>query len=759
MIYFKGFGEIANRGCNEAIALAQELGHLYIGTEHLLGGILREGTSRAAGALAEQGLTLSGYRDFLAQRVGRGIPTRLSPRDFTVGTMRTLEKAVLKTRWLGEVNTRAEHILTALFTTERCTAAAFAAQLGVNLAAVCQSCEMSFLPGPMAGLSPRSPSGGTVRASGKGLERYGRDLTRLAAEGRIDPCFGREQETQRLLEILCRRQKNNPCLVGDAGVGKTAIVEGLALRIAGGEVPPELRHRRLISLDLTGLIAGTKYRGDFEERFKGVLEEVSVDGNCILFIDELHSIIGAGAAEGAIDAASILKPSLARGQLRLIGATTMEEYHKFIEKDSALDRRFGMIRVEEPTQEAALAILTGLRDRYENFHHVKIGDAALCAAVELSVRYLPAKRLPDKALDLIDEAAACMRVGGQNPNRPMGRKEVAAVLARATGIPVGELSREQQTAMAGLEERLARRVVGQRAAVDALSAAIRRSRAGLAEDSRPTGSFLFLGPTGVGKTELCRALAAEVFGDEKALLRYDMSEYMEKQSVARLIGAPPGYVGYEEGGQLTRAVRERPYSVVVFDEIEKAHPDIYNILLQILEEGCLTENGGRRVSFTSAVVILTGNLGASCFSGGMLGFGSREKEREERRQAVLAEAKRNFRQELLSRLDEILVFQPLGPEEMRQIAGLQVERLCRRAAKQKIDLAVGTEVVEHLARLGGSPTAGARGIRRIVGRKLENPLSEYILSGKIKRCRKLRAVLRGDEILLEQRQPAAKAAV
>lgn len=758
MIYFKGFGEIANRSCNEAISFAQELGHLYIGTEHLLAGILREGTSRAAGALAEQGLSLGAYRDLVIAQIGKGIPTRLSPRDLSLHALDVLEKATLKTRWLGEANLRAEHLLTVLFSCEHYTAARFARALGVDLRAVCQSCELSFLPEPMPGFGPKAFASGTGRGSGKGLERYGRDLTRLAAEGRLDPCLGREEETERLLEILCRRRKNNPCLIGDAGVGKTAIVEGLAQKIASGDVPRELAHRRLISLDLTSLIAGTKYRGDFEERLKGILEEVTADESCILFIDELHSIIGAGAAEGAIDAASILKPSLARGQLRLIGATTMEEYHRFIEKDSALERRFETIRVEEPTKEAAFQILSGLRDRYESFHQIRISDAAFHAAIELSIRYLPDKKLPDKAIDLIDEAAARMRVTGHENSRPLGRKEVAAVLSRATGIPVGELSREQQAELSGLEQRLSSRVVGQSHAVHAVAAAIRRARSGLSEGSRPTGSFLFLGPTGVGKTELCRALAKELFGDEKALLRYDMSEYMEKQSVARLIGAPPGYVGYEEGGQLTKAIRERPYSVVVFDEIEKAHPDIYNILLQILEEGCLTENGGRQVSFGSAVVILTGNLGAEVFSKGPLGFGDTGRDQEACRRAVIAEAKNSFRQELLGRLDEIIVFQPLQKDSLIQIAALQVERLCRRAAALRVDLAVSSEVIAYLAQLGSGSGAGARGIRRTVEQKLEIPLSELLLSGKIKQSKKLRAVLQEGEILLERRQPAKKGA-
>ncbi|HIV87557.1 MAG TPA: ATP-dependent Clp protease ATP-binding subunit [Candidatus Pygmaiobacter gallistercoris] len=759
MIYFKGFGETANRCCNGAIALARELGHLYIGTEHLLGGILMEGTSRAAGALSEQGLSLSSYRDFLIGAVGVGLPTRLSPRDFSGNAMQVLEKAALKTHWLGESCTRAEHLLTALFSSDQYTSSKFARALGVDLRAVCQSCELSFLPKPIPGLTPRALSGGVSRSGGKGLERYGRDLTRLAAEGRLDPCLGREEETARLMEILCRRRKNNPCLVGEAGVGKTAIVEGLALAIAGGQVPPALTRRRLISLDLASLVAGTKYRGDFEERLKSLLEEVSNDGNCILFIDELHSIIGAGAAEGAVDAASILKPSLARGQLRLIGATTMEEYHRFIEKDSALERRFETIRVEEPDREATLRILAGLRERYESFHQIRISDAAFAAAVDLSVRYLPQKKLPDKAIDLIDEAAARMRVCGTGSNAVLGRREVAAVLSRATGIPVGELNREQQHQMADLEHRLSGRVIGQEPAIRAVAAAIRRARSGLAAENRPAGSFLFLGPTGVGKTELCRALAKEVFGSEKALLRYDMSEYMEKQSVARLIGAPPGYVGYEEGGQLTKAIRERPYSVVVFDEIEKAHPDINNILLQILEEGCLTESGGRRVDFGSAIVILTGNLGAGQFSKTHLGFGEIGSDPEAVRRAVLRQARDSFRAELLGRLDEIVVFSPLGKEQMDQIAALRVEELCRRAKKLRLELTVQPEVIRYLASVGGSSSAGARGIRRAVEQKLELPLSDYLLSGKIKRCRKLQAVLQGEEILLVQNLPAKKAAV
>ena len=573
----------------------------------------------------------------------------------------------------------------------------------------------------------------SVSRNSRPSEKYGRDLTRLAQEGQLDPVLCRESELERMIEILCRRQKNNPCLLGEPGVGKSALAEALAQRIASGQITQSLKGKRVLSLDMASMVAGTKYRGDFEERFKNLLEEIYRDRSTILFIDEIHVIAGAGAAEGAIDAASILKPMLARGEIQLIGATTPEEYRKTIQKDSALDRRFGKINVEEPTPTQAEKILTGLMPRYERYHNVKIPQDAIHAAVELSVRYLPGRFLPDKAIDLLDEAAAALRIadGEESGSQPvLTPADLAHVVGRASGVPAERVGEAERERLEQLETRLSAQVIGQPRAVHAVAAAIRRSRTGLRETGRPIGAMLFLGPTGVGKTQLARTLAQSWFGSEKALLRFDMSEYMEQHTVARLIGSPPGYVGYDEGGQLTEAVRRRPYSVVLFDEIEKAHSDIQNILLQILEDGRLTDAQGRQADFSNTIILLTSNLGARCLAGqgSPVGFGAAGEDSTRRGQKALAEAREYFRPELMGRLDEVVLFDPLGPEQLRAIADRLLSELEERAARQGYVLRHTPAVAAALA--GKEPPAyGARELRRKVSRAVEQALADRIAAG------------------------------
>ena len=567
--------------------------------------------------------------------------------------------------------------------------------------------------------------------SGRPSEKYGRDLTRLAQEGRLDPVLCREEELERMVEILCRRQKNNPCLLGEPGVGKSALAEALAQRIASGQITPALRGKRVLALDMASMVAGTKYRGDFEERFKNLLEELYRDRSTILFIDEIHIITGAGAAEGAIDAASILKPMLARGEIQLIGATTPEEYRKTIQKDSALERRFGKVMVEEPTPADAEAILNGLMPRYERYHGVSIPPQAIHAAVELSVRYLPGRYLPDKAIDLLDEAAAACRIAEKgSEKKALTPADIAHVVSKASGVPAERVGEAERERLAQLEERLSAEVIGQPRAVAAVASAIRRSRTGLRETGRPIGAMLFLGPTGVGKTQLARTLAKCWFGSEKALLRFDMSEYMERHTVARLIGAPPGYVGHDEGGQLTEAVRRRPYSVVLFDEIEKAHGDIQNLLLQILEDGSLTDAQGRRADFSNTIILLTSNLGARCLAGqtAPLGFGAVAAENKRRGQQAIQEAKEFFRPELMGRLDEVVLFDPLGPAQLTGIADRLLCELEERAARQGYTLRHTPAAAKALA--GEKvPPYGARELRRTVSRAVEQALADRIAAG------------------------------
>ena len=794
MYKFNGFTEKANRALNLAIEKAETMGHTYIGSEHLLLGILAEGTGAAATLLASEGITEEKVAELLAEKVGEGLPTSLSPDDFTPRSKRILEMSIAAARSISGGYVGTEHILLAIIEEGQSYAVAFLKELGVNpeeLSSKILSASEGF-----SGAGKSESAGKKSDGKCPTLDKFGRDLTAEAKAGKIDPVIGRGEEIQRVIQILTRRTKNNPCLIGEPGVGKTAIAEGLALKIADGEVPEILENKRVVSLDLTGMVAGTKYRGDFEERIKTALDEVKKSGDVILFIDELHTIVGAGSAEGSTDAANILKPSLARGELQVIGATTLNEYRKYIEKDAALERRFQPVTVGEPTEEEAVEILKGLRDKYEAHHHVKITDEAINAAVKLSSRYISDRYLPDKAIDLIDEAGSRVKLQSMTPpenirlledeiktisaektasvnaqdfegaaklrdrekekteqlkklkeqwhesNRHAGgevtAEEIAEIVSGWTGIPATTLTEEEGQKLLRLEDTLHKRLVGQDEAVSAVSRAIRRGRVGLKDPKRPTGSFLFLGPTGVGKTELCKTLAETMFGSENAVIRFDMSEYMEKHTVSRLVGSPPGYVGYDEGGQLTEAVRRKPYSVVLFDEIEKAHPDIFNILLQILDDGVLTDSQGRKVNFKNTVIIMTSNVGARAISEQKsLGFGDKDaaaKDDKTIKDEVMTALKAQFRPEFLNRIDDIIVFKQLEKDDITEIARRLLKVLSDRIFdNMEISLSFTEKAVEKLADAGFDKVYGARPLRRAIQNAIEDSLSEEILSGKIKR--------------------------
>ena len=794
MYKFNGFTEKANRALNLAIEKAETMGHTYIGSEHLLLGILAEGTGAAATLLASEGITEEKVAELLAEKVGEGLPTSLSPDDFTPRSKRILEMSIAAARSISGGYVGTEHILLAIIEEGQSYAVAFLKELGVNpeeLSSKILSASEGF-----SGAGKSAPAGKKSDGKCPTLDKFGRDLTAEAKAGKIDPVIGRGEEIQRVIQILTRRTKNNPCLIGEPGVGKTAIAEGLALKITDGEVPELLENKRVVSLDLTGMVAGTKYRGDFEERIKTALDEVKKSGDVILFIDELHTIVGAGSAEGSTDAANILKPSLARGELQVIGATTLNEYRKYIEKDAALERRFQPVTVGEPTEEEAVEILKGLRDKYEAHHHVKITDEAINAAVKLSSRYISDRYLPDKAIDLIDEAGSRVKLQSMTPpenirlledeiktisaektasvnaqdfegaaklrdrekekteqlkklkeqwhesNRHAGgevtAEEIAEIVSGWTGIPATTLTEEEGQKLLRLEDTLHKRLVGQDEAVSAVSRAIRRGRVGLKDPKRPTGSFLFLGPTGVGKTELCKTLAETMFGSENAVIRFDMSEYMEKHTVSRLVGSPPGYVGYDEGGQLTEAVRRKPYSVVLFDEIEKAHPDIFNILLQILDDGVLTDSQGRKVNFKNTVIIMTSNVGARAISEQKsLGFGDKDtaaKDDKTIKDEVMTALKAQFRPEFLNRIDDIIVFKQLEKDDITEIARRLLKVLSDRIFdNMEITLSFTEKAVEKLADAGFDKVYGARPLRRAIQNAIEDSLSEEILSGKIKR--------------------------
>lgn len=730
MFKFSGFTPKANSSINAAMGEASLLGHSFVGTEHLLWGILREGGGSEIKSIAESGIDCEKVMGKLLENIGRGTKANLSPADFSPFCRKVLENSLAEAKRnfsLADVGT----IISAILREPECSAVKYLSALGCDLNELFR--EVSTMP-LSADYLPKDKQ----KLKTPGLDKYSRDLTRLAKENAFDPVIGREKEISRVIQILSRRTKNNPCLIGDAGVGKTAIAEGIAQRIVKGEVPDNLKNRRLCSLDLSLMIAGTKYRGDFEERIKTIIDEVIRANNIILFIDEVHTIVGAGAAEGAIDASNILKPQLARGEFQLIGATTTEEYRRFIQKEAALERRFQSVLVEEPSFETAEKILFGLKERYEKFHKITISDSAIKAAVRLSVRYLPEKRLPDKAIDLIDEACSGKVIENISSREIFGNvlleEDIAKVLSLATGISVGKITEDESKRLLKLEGNLRKRVAGQEKAVSAVAKAIRRNRAGLRDPKRPIGIFLFCGPAGVGKTELSKALAEELFGDEKALVRFDMSEYSDKASVTKLIGSPPGYIGYDDGGKLTEAVRRRPYSVVLFDEIEKADPSVYNLFLQLMDEGTLTDSHGVKVNFTNCVVIMTSNIGAEYIGKGQgLGFGFfDEKEKNSfNGKMVFGEMKKIFRPEFINRIDETVVFERLDESAARKIAEKYYGSLEKRLCGAGIAADFSDFAVENAVKNGFSPDKGARPLQRYIREIAEDPISEMILSGEI----------------------------
>ncbi len=799
MYQFKGFTEKANKALNLAIESAEEMRHNYVGTEHILYGLVKEGSGVAATALNECGVTEDALREKLESINGTMSLVELTPDDFTPRTKRVLRAAVIISSKTGYTYVGTEHLLLAILSESDSYAVAFLEELGVSVERLAQAVSKGMQGGAdegFGGFENESAPNGSQKG-GSALDKFGRDLTQAAKNGEIDPVIGREKEIQRVIQILSRRTKNNPVLIGEPGVGKTAVAEGLALEIAKGNVPEILKDKRVVSLDLTGMVAGAKYRGDFEERIKAAIDEVKKSKNTILFIDELHTIVGAGAAEGSADAANILKPSLARGDFQVIGATTLNEYRKYIEKDAALERRFQPVKVGEPTPEQAVQILKGLRDSYEAHHKVKITDEAINAAVTLSSRYIADRYLPDKAIDLIDEGASKVRLASltspdnvkeledeiadyekekasaineqdferaarlrdeqkelqtklddakkkwqeqqKGNSGEVTAEDIAKIVSEWTGIPVVQLTKEESERLLNMENVLHERVIGQSEAVTAIAKAIRRGRVGLKDPKRPVGSFIFLGPTGVGKTELCKALAEAMFGDENAMLRLDMSEYMEKHTVSKLIGSPPGYVGFEEGGQLTEKVRRKPYSVVLFDEIEKAHPDVFNMLLQILEDGRLTDSQGRTVDFKNTVIIMTSNVGARLITEkqSSLGFNSEnenaeESEKKDIKELVTGELRKVFRPEFLNRVDDIIVFNKLNKDEIKQIAVKMLKTLENRLDKMNIKISFTDNAISEIADKGFDENYGARPIRRAIQNEIEDPLSEQMLEGKVK---------------------------
>ena len=732
MYRFKRFTEKANTALHLAIRSAEELGHTYVGTEHVLLGLLKEGSGVAAVVLSGRGITAAEYTRRLLEAESRGVCSTLTVEDFTPRAKAAMEQALAQASMAGQRLAGTEHLLSAILRDDTGVAVRLLLRLDGRPQELLS--DLSRVSGPTA--PPAVAAKGAPKAGRTPtLDQFGRDLTALARAGMLDPVVGREEEIGRVIHILCRRTKNNPCLIGEPGVGKTAVAEGLAQRIVAGQVPESLRDKRLLALDLTGMVAGTKYRGDFEERVKNALAEVSRAGDVLLFVDELHNLIGTGAAEGAVDAANILKPVLARGELQMVGATTIDEYRRHIEKDAALERRFQTVTVGEPTPDQTRAVLEGLRDKYESHHKVHIEEEAMAAAVSLSVRYIPDRFLPDKAIDLLDEAAA--RVHLQcGEQAAVTAADVAAVVAEWTGIPAEQVSCEESARLQSLEQILHRSIVGQEEAIRAVARAVRRGRVGLQDPNRPAGSFIFLGPTGVGKTALCKALARALFGDEKAIIRLDMSEYMEKHAVSRLIGSPPGYVGHEEGGQLTEAVRRRPYSLVLFDEIEKAHSDLFNLLLQILEDGQLTDARGRRVDFRNTLIIMTSNVGARRLAGeGRVGFatGDQRLPMATARSEAMGELKQLFRPELLGRVDEIVLFHPLTGEQATVIVQRLLDGLCKRLQSLGYAYSIDDEVAPFLAKIGFDPVYGARPLRHTIQTQVEDPLAEKLLAGAYQR--------------------------
>ena len=743
------FTQRAELAIENARLAAGEMGHGYIGTEHLLLGIMMESDGLGARILLRHGIDKAQLWRIVLRANGSGSPGR-PEQGLTPRARQAVEQAAQEARQLQQGYIGTEHLLLGLLRQNDCGAAASLREAGADLNDIYTDI-MAVFGNP--GSNNRSQTGtarGTVRrADTKMLDQYSRDLTEMAAAGRIDPVVGRGNEIRRAIQILSRRSKNNPVLVGEPGVGKTAVAEGLALCVSRGQAPAELRDKRIVSLDIPALLAGTKYRGDFEERVKSVLRDVKRAGDVILFIDELHTIIGAGSAEGAIDAANILKPALGRGEVQIIGATTPEEYRRHIEKDAALERRFQPVKVTEPGREQTLEMLQSLRPALEKHHRVSLDEEALSAAYELSVRYINDRFLPDKAIDLLDEAAAAVHVEGGR--RPVTAADVAQVVSLWTEIPLSSLDESESQRLQGLEEQLKQRIIGQDEAVSAVARAIRRSRVGLKDPRRPVGSFLFLGPTGVGKTELCRALAATVYGDENAMIRLDMSEYMEKHSVSRLIGSPPGYVGYEDGGQLTEKVRRKPWSVVLFDEIEKAHEDVWSILLQIMDDGHLTDATGRRVDFSNTVIVMTSNIGAKTITENRpaLGFAdSQRRDEEDMNQKVMAELRATFRPEFLNRVDETIVFHRLSDEHLCAITQTLLEQVKQRFQALGITLLVPEDTACWLASQGRDDKFGARPLRRTVQHCIEDAAAEQLLEGKIGPGDRVAAAVCGNRVSL-----------
>ena len=745
-----------------ALRLAQEssaeLGHGYVGSEHLLLGLAREGRGVAARVLAGQGLDGETLKSSIARMVGVGAPGGRPSQGLTPRCKRVIELSLSEAARMGSSYVGTEHLLMGILREGDGVAVRVIAANGLEPRRLYGD-VVSAMGGE---LPPPFRSGGRAKgerdyaASGdsKLLDQFSRDLTRMAAGGLLDPVIGRDEEIRRVIQILSRRQKNNPALIGEPGVGKTAVAEALARRVARGEVPDTLKNRRIVTLDLASMLAGTKYRGDFEDRVKCIIKEVQRAGDVIVFIDELHTIVGAGSAEGAIDAANILKPALGRGEIQVIGATTPEEYRKHIEKDAALERRFQPVNVPEPDGECCERMLLALRGSLEAHHGLRITDEAVSAAIRLSTRYICDRYLPDKAIDLLDEAASRVRVDGSPSRTQVEASDVAEVVSAWTGVPASAITEPESERLLRLEEALHRRVVGQDEAVSAVARAIRRGRVGLADPRRPLGSFLFLGPTGVGKTELCRALAEAVYGDEEALIRLDMSEYMEKHAVSKLIGSPPGYVGYGEGGQLTERVRRRPWSVVLFDEIEKAHEDVYNLLLQIMEDGRLTDSEGRRADFRSTIVVMTSNVGAKAITENRpaLGFSGAARDGDGAvREAVMAELRQTFRPEFLNRVDDAIVFRRLTPADVRRIARGLTDAVRERMRALGVQLEVTDAALDLLAERGFDPTYGARPLRRCICTQLEDPAAEALLSGRTGPGDRLIADAKDGKLVLETR--------
>ncbi len=800
------FTQSAQNALNSALEFSKEFGHTYIGSEHILLGLMSETDGVASKLLSARGADFNGIKDTVREISGEGKKSNVSAADMTPRTKKIIETSAYQAMRLGQNYIGTEHLLLGLIAESDCVAVRILSSKGVNINELANDL-VNYIKGVDDGSfddiqQSVSRGAGDARKSGTKtqlkdaptLKQYGRDLTAMAREGKLDPIIGRDTETQRVIQILSRRTKNNPCLIGEPGVGKTAVAEGLAQKIVEGNVPETLAGKLLVTLDISGMIAGAKYRGEFEERLKNVMAEVAKNPNIILFIDEIHTIIGAGAAEGAVDAANILKPALARGEMQVIGATTIEEYRKHIEKDSALERRFQSVMVGEPTKEEAVLILKGLRDKYESHHKVKITDESIEEAVNLSTRYINDRYLPDKAIDLIDEAASKIRINNftkpdsvkdfeeelkkissekeeaikaqdfekaavirdkekevrekyeeakKNWTEKSGgetlsvtKEDIADIVTLWTGIPVKKLAEEESEKLLHLDTILKDRIIGQDDAVGAVARAIKRGRMGLKDPKRPMGSFLFLGPTGVGKTELTKALADILFGDENAMIRIDMSEYMEKHSVSKLIGSPPGYVGYDEGGQLTEKIRRKPYSVVLFDEIEKAHPDVFNMLLQVLEDGMLTDSQGRRVDFKNTVIIMTSNVGASALetkrSMGFASVGNTEKEKADIKSVLMSHLKETFRPEFINRIDEIIIFNKLTQPDIERISNIMLAEVGRRIEALGVKISFDESVTKLVSKEGFDPSFGARPLRRTIQRLIEDSFSTEMLEGKFK---------------------------